>query len=205
MQARAVEPRSCGSTGTSRQKSTGMPSSAQPSSKTRPRVAHAHGVLREEEHRHGVVALIRQDVPAALRLLAEEMVRHLEEDGPRRRPWCARAPFRRGARGLRAPRARRRGSGGCACRRCWRARRCRRRRARTPVYRGCAPVRGRGWCASCSGCCMYVLLSRAFLTYIGTGSGARRAARAEAPRRPFPPSRRRMPRPPPGERKAPTS
>ena len=57
-----------------------MPSSAQPSSKTRPRVAHAHGVLREEEHRHGVVALIRQDVPAALRLLAEEMVRHLEED-----------------------------------------------------------------------------------------------------------------------------
>ena len=37
-------------------------------------------VAREEEHGDGVVALGRQDLPVALRHLAEEAVRHLEED-----------------------------------------------------------------------------------------------------------------------------
>ena len=45
-----------------------------------PRIAHALLILREEEHGHGVASLIGKDVAALLSLLAEEVVRHLEED-----------------------------------------------------------------------------------------------------------------------------
>ena len=45
-----------------------------------PRIAHALFILREEEHGHGVASLIGKDVAALLSLLAEEVVRHLEED-----------------------------------------------------------------------------------------------------------------------------
>ena len=43
-------------------------------------VRHAVLVLREEEHRHAVIALIGQDMATALRDLAEKVVRHLEQD-----------------------------------------------------------------------------------------------------------------------------
>ena len=44
------------------------------------RIGHAPLVLREEQHGHAVVPLVREDLPALLRLLAEEAVRDLEQD-----------------------------------------------------------------------------------------------------------------------------
>ena len=44
------------------------------------RVERAALILREEQHCDAVVALLRQDLPAFLRLLAEESMRDLEED-----------------------------------------------------------------------------------------------------------------------------
>ena len=44
------------------------------------RVAHPLLILGEEEHGHGVASLIGKDVATLLSLLAEEVVRHLEED-----------------------------------------------------------------------------------------------------------------------------
>ena len=44
------------------------------------RILNAALILREEEHGHAVIALSGQDLTALLRLFAEKMMRHLEED-----------------------------------------------------------------------------------------------------------------------------
>jgi len=80
MAARAVSPRSCGSIGTSRQKSTGMPISAHPSSKMRLATVPPSTSWGKKTMANAVVTLVGKQVAALLGLLAEEAMGHLEED-----------------------------------------------------------------------------------------------------------------------------
>ena len=79
MQARAVSPISCGSTGTSRQKSTGTPCLGTAFFKYAAGARDALLALGKEHHGRAVVAFRGKDLPALLRLLAEEVVRYLKE------------------------------------------------------------------------------------------------------------------------------
>ncbi len=71
-------------------------------------VHHPVLIARQKDHRHAVVALCGQDLPAFLRFLAEESMRDLEENA-RAVTGGARASRRRGARGSPRRRGRRRG------------------------------------------------------------------------------------------------